>query len=140
MSNLFIDSSFLVSLFRQDDDNHELIKQNRNILEDNKCFISNGIVTEVITVLMMRTKNKQLTNLAYYFMQDNFTIVNEYEISEYNDKVFSVFKNYNVNSYKVSFIDCSSVIISNHFGFDYVVALDNGFKLFDDIKLYPINL
>ena len=30
--------------------------------------------------------------MAYYFMKDNFNIINEYEIPNFNDKVFKVFE------------------------------------------------
>ena len=41
---------------------------------------------------------------------------------------------YNKNSYKASFIDCSSVIIANNYNLDYVVSLDKFFRKFDEIN------
>ena len=85
---------------------------------------------------MMRTKNIELTKKAYRFLNDNFTIINEYDIEIFNDKVFSLFKKYNKSNYKLSFIDCSIVIIFKHYKLDSVVSFDKRFKLFDEIKLY----
>ena len=89
---------------------------------------------EIITVVMMKTKNIELTKKAYYFLNDNFIVINEFEIEKYTDKVFSIFKKYNKNSYKASFIDCSSVIIANNYNLDYVVSLDKFFRKFDEIN------
>ena len=94
---------------------------------------------EIITILMMRTKNLELTKKAYYFLENNFNIVNEYKIKNFNDKVFSVFKKYNDDNFRLSFIDCSIVIISKYYGLDKVVTFDSKFKLFNEIKLMKFN-
>lgn len=135
----FIDSSFIISLFRSNDPNHNLAKNNKSIIDEHECYISNGILREVITVLMLKTKNMDLVNLAYSYLHHNFIIVDEYRIKDYNDKVFSVFQKYNMNSMKLSFIDCSSVIIASEFGLDYIVTFDKDFKLFEDTNLLNLN-
>lgn len=87
---------------------------------------------------MMRTKNLNLTRNAYYFMIDNFTILNEYDIDKYNDKVFKVFEKYNTNRFNLGFVDCSIVVISGYYDMDYVVSFDKNFKLFEEITLYNL--
>ena len=57
----------------------------------------------------------------------------------YNDNVFAIFEKYNQNNFKVGFIDCSQVIIYNHYNLDYVVSLDNGFRLFEEIELKDLS-
>ena len=132
----FVDSSFIVSLFKETDRNHEISKEHINIIDNNECYITNGMLLEVITILMKRTKNNDIVKLAYAYLLDNFIIVDEYNIKHYNDKEMELFLKYNNNNFKVSFVDCSSIIISNHYKLDYVVSFDKGFKLFNEIQLY----
>jgi len=132
----FVDSSFIVSLFKETDSNHKISKEHINIIDNNKCYITNGILLEVITILMKRTKNNKIVKLAYAYLLDNFIIVDEYDIKHYNDKLMELLLKYNNNNFKVSFVDCSSIIISNHYKLDHVVSFDKGFKLFNEIQLY----
>lgn len=139
MSKVFVDANFIVSVFREIEDNHDKACHNLKILlSEHECYISNGIILEIITIIMMRTKDLELTKIVYYFLKDNFTIVNEYEIEKYNDRVFSIFKKYNKNTFKLSFIDCSTVVISKFFDLKYVVSFDKKFKLFNEIKVYEL--
>ena len=87
----------------------------------------------------MRTKDIELTKKAYYFLVDNFTILNEQDVERFNERVFSVFKKYNANTYNASFVDCSSVVISKQFYLDYVVSLDTFFEEFKEINLFELN-
>ena len=132
----FVDSSFIVSLFKETDSNHEIAKEHISIIDNNECYITNSILLEVITVLMKRTKDNSIVKLAYAYLLDNFIIVDEYNIKHYNHEVIELFLRYNDNNFKVSFVDCSSIIISDYYHLDYVVSFDKGFKLFDAIKLY----
>lgn len=139
MAKLFIDTSFIIPIFKRNDTNREIVQKNKNVLLENDCFISSGVLQEVIMVIMKKTKNIELTKKAYYFLVDNFTILNEQCIEKYNDRVFSIFKKYNVNTYKANYIDCSSVVIAKQFNLDYVVSLDNFFEKFEEISLLELN-
>lgn len=99
MSKLFIDANFIIALFRDSDTNHKKAVNNKKILLENDCYVSNGIINEIITIMMMRTKNIELTKKAYWFIKDNFTIINEYGIEIFNDKVFSLFTKYNEKTF-----------------------------------------
>ena len=50
--------------------------------------------------------------------------------------LFSLFKKYNKNKFKIGFIDYSHVTIYNNYNLDYIVSLDKGFKVFEEIKLH----
>ena len=52
--------------------------------------------------------------------------------------LFSLFKKYNKNKFKIGFIDCSHVTIYNNYNLDYIVSLDKGFKVFEEIKLFIV--
>lgn len=139
MNKIFIDTNFIVAIFREIEENHELaVKTCETLLNNYECCISNSIITEVVTIIMMRTKNLNLTRNAYYFMIDNFTILNEYDVDKYNDKVFKVFEKYNTNRFNLGFVDCSIVVISGYYDMDYVVSFDKNFKLFEEITLYNL--
>lgn len=138
MKKILLDSSFIIALFRKNDSlNKEAIK-NKDILIDNECYITDGILAEVITILGQKTKDISLVRIVYNFMKDNFNIIHESEINMYNDNVFALFEKYNKNNFKVGFIDCSQVTIYKQCNLDYVVSLDNRFKLFEEIKIYNL--
>lgn len=139
MNKIFIDANFIIAIFREIEENHEsAVKICQKILKNHKCYISNSIITEVVTIIMMRTKNLNLTRKAYYFMVDNFTILNEYDIDKYNDKVFKIFEKYSSNKFNLGFVDCSMVVLSEYYDIDYIISFDKNFKLFEEIKLYKV--
>lgn len=138
MSKLLIDSSFIIALFRRNDGLHQKAIENKDIL-NNDCYITDGILAEVMTIIGQKTKDISLLRIVYNYLKDNFTIIHESEINMYNDNVFAVFEKYNQNSFKVGFIDCSQVIIYDNYNLDYVVSLDNGFRLFEEIELKDLS-
>lgn len=138
MNKILIDSSFIIALFRKNDSLHEKTIKNKDILNKNECYITNGILAEVMTIIGQKTKDSSLVRLVYNYMKDNFIILNESDINMYNDNVFAIFEKYNKNNFKLGFIDCSQVIVHNNFNLDYIVSLDQGFKLFEEIELYNL--
>lgn len=139
MKKIFVDTSFIISLFRKNDSNHNIAKKLAYLINENECYISNGILIEIITILMKRTKDLNLVETIYFYLQDNFIIINEYELEDYADDVFSVFKKYNKDTFKLSFVDCSCVVISKIFDIDYVLSFDKRFELFGEIMLFDVN-
>lgn len=137
MNKLLIDSSFIIALFRRNDSLHQKAIKNKEILE-NDCYISNGILSEVITIIGQKTKDIGLVRLVYNYMKDNFTLINESEINMYNDNVFAIFEKYNKNKFRIGFIDCSQVVICKHYDLDYVVSFDDEFKQFEEIDLFGL--
>lgn len=134
---ILLDSSFIIAIFRRNDPLHQRAIKNRDILQ-NDCYVSNGIISEVITILGQKTKDITLVRLAYNYMKDNFTIIDESDINMYTDKVFAIFEKYNKNKFRLGFIDCSEVIIYDYCNLDYVVSFDSGFRLFEEIKLFEL--
>ena len=55
----------------------------------------------------------------------------------FNINIFCL-KLYNKNKFKIGFIDCSHVTIYNNYNLDYIVSLDKGFKVFEEIKLFNL--
>jgi len=138
MKKVLLDSSFIIAIFRNNDPLHQRAIENRDVLE-NDCYISNGIISEVLTILAQKTKDIALVRLVYNYMKDNFTIINESDINMYNDNVFAIFEKYNRNKFRLGFIDCSQVVIYNHYDLDYVVSFDGEFKLFEEVELFELS-
>ena len=138
MKKVLLDSSFIIAIFRNNDPLHQRAIENRDVLE-NHCYISNGIISEVLTILAQKTKDIALVRLVYNYMKDNFTIINESDINMYNDNVFAIFEKYNRNKFKLGFIDCSQVVIYNHYDLDYIVSFDAEFKLFEEVELFELS-
>ena len=138
MKKVLLDSSFIIAIFRNNDPLHQRAIENRDVLE-NDCYISNGIISEVLTILAQKTKDIALVRLVYNYMKDNFTIINESDINMYNDNVFAIFEKYNRNKFKLGFIDCSQVVIYNLYDLDYVVSFDGEFKLFEEVELFELS-
>ena len=139
MSKLLIDSSFLIALFRKNDSLNEKAILNKELLYENECYISNGILAEVITILGQKTKDISLVRTVYNYLVDNLIIIDESEIMMYNNSVFAIFEKYNKNNFKVGFIDCSQVVICEYHDLDFVVSFDKEFENFDEIKLLELN-
>ncbi|MBR3113113.1 MAG: PIN domain-containing protein [Methanobrevibacter sp.] len=137
MKKILLDSSFLVAIFRKNDSLHQRAIENRKVLE-NDCYISNGIISEVITILGQKTKDITLVRLAYNYMKDNFTIIAESDINMYNDNVFAIFEKYNKNKFRLGFIDCSQVVLYDYYDLDYIVSFDDEFKLFDEVNMLKL--
>ncbi|AMK15220.1 PIN domain-containing protein [Methanobrevibacter olleyae] len=137
MKKILLDSSFIIAIFRRKDPLHQRAIENKELLE-NDCHVSNGIISEVITILSQKTKDITLVRLAYNYMKDNFTIIDESEINMYNDNVFAIFEKYNKNKFKLGFIDCSQVVIYEHYNLDYLVSFDEEFNLFEEVKLLEL--
>ncbi len=138
MKKILLDSSFIIAIFRRNDPLHQRAMKNRDILQ-NDCYISNGIISEVITILGQKTKDIALVRLAYNYMKDNFTIIDESDINMCNDNVFAIFEKYNKNKFRLGFIDCSQVVIYEYCGLNYVVSFDKEFKQFEEINLFDLN-
>ena len=139
MGKYFLDTNFIVAIFREIEENNNLaISTCGELLSNHECYISNLVFNEIITLLMMRTKDLNLTTKAYYFLKDNLIIINEYEINRFNESVFEMFKKYNSKSFRVGFTDCSIAFLYRYYGLDYIVTFDKGFKVFDDIKLLKL--
>ena len=41
MSKLLVDASFIIALFRKNEDAYKVAKKNKNIIEEHKCYTTN---------------------------------------------------------------------------------------------------
>lgn len=133
---MFIDSSFFISFALESDENFEkanLLNEQEKI-EEQTCYISNYVINEVITVIGNKLDLNRAKE-AYYILKDNFIILNEHEIDNFNDKVMNIYEKYDT---KLSFTDSSILLLMDYYDIDTLVSFDKGFKKNKEINL--INL
>lgn len=138
MKKILVDTSFIVSLFRKNDENHRIAKENATLIENNKCYITNYVLNEVITILAMRTKDIELTKMVYYFMQDNFIIINEQDTTNFNTKVMKIFEKYNRDTFHLSFVDCSLILLFKEYNLDFLISFDKWFEKVEEIETFDL--
>ena len=66
MSKIFVDTSFIISLFKKNDSNHELTKKYSYLIDKNECYISNTILIEET---IMHLKDKQTIVIVTHNLQ-----------------------------------------------------------------------
>jgi predicted nucleic acid-binding protein len=129
---VFLDSSFLISYAIATDENHKLaIKIKKKGIFDNECYISNLVINEIVTVI----GNKVGLNLAvntYNAIKDNCSLINEHNIENFNDKVLTIYKNYNS---KLSFTDCAILETMKKNNIKKIASFDKHFKNKKNIKI-----
>ena len=124
---IFIDSTFIISLLNNDDHYHESainIVSDDELLKTNNLFTSNLVINEIVSVIGAKLGLEAAIN-AYDLLNDNCTILNEYEIKNFNEKVMDVYRS---TEAKLSFTDCSIMVVLKEFDIDSLVSFDKEFK------------
>lgn len=132
----FLDSSFILALILKTDANHEKAFELVDVLNED-CYINHNVLNEVLT-LVGRKINILAAKEVYYTLIDNFTLLNEYSIAEYNENTFKIFEYYigsNSNKAKLSFTDSSIVLTMREFEIGNLLSFDKEFKRVDGINI-----
>ena len=136
----FLDSSFILALILKTDDNFEKALELVDILNDD-CYINNNVLNEVLT-LVGRKIDISAAREVYYTLIDNFTILNEYSIAEYNENTFRIFEAFvgvSSKKAKLSFTDSSIILTMKEFGINNLVSFDKEFKRVEGIRCISKN-
>ncbi len=131
---VFLDTSFIIALAFENDDNNARAVELKYILSED-CYINNSIVNEVVTVSNNKgdaTKAQTMFN----FLIDNFTVINEYNIINYNSKTMT---NFNKHKGKLSFTDSGIITTMVEQSIDKLVTFDKAFKKESRIEVIGIN-
>lgn len=139
MKKFLLDTNFIVSSILPNDELHKKaveLEMEQNITSSNKCYVSNQIITEVMNILGQKD-SVQIAKDTYHMITDNFTILNEYEISNFNDIVFENYLKLNENNkkHKLGFTDCSIITIAELYSLDGIVTFDKEFLKNQTIKI-----
>ncbi|WP_406531520.1 type II toxin-antitoxin system VapC family toxin [Methanobrevibacter sp.] len=127
---VFLDTSFIIALAFDNDENNKRAVEFKNILSED-CYINNSIVNEVVTVSNNKGDSTK-AGIMFNFLVDNFTIINEYNIINYNDKTMFNFNNHNG---KLSFTDSGIITTMVEHDIKKLVTFDKAFKKEDQIEV-----
>lgn len=129
----FIDSSFLIALALDKDTNKEKAIRLSEVLTE-ECYISDNIIDEVVTVVNLKGNYTQAIKM-YHFMIDNFKIINEHEIVNFNEKSINIFEKFQG---KLSFTDSAIIVTMLEYNIDNLVSFDKEFGKEDRINVIGI--
>jgi predicted nucleic acid-binding protein len=127
---VFLDTSFIIALAFDNDENNKRAVEFKNILSED-CYINNSIVNEVVTVSNNKGDSTK-AGIMFNFLVDNFTIINEYNIINYNDKTMFNFNNHNG---KLSFTDSGIITTMVEHDIKKLVTFDKAFKNESQIEI-----
>lgn len=136
MKDILIDTNFIVAYLLELDESHKraiYLEDEKGILNNN-LFITNHIIDEVITIIGQKASPKDANNV-YKLIKDNFIIINEYEITDFNDKVMGIYNKLNKNKQKIGFTDCTIIETAKFYDLDAIVTFDKCFKNNGIIKI-----
>lgn len=126
MTKLLLDTNFIISLLIENDEKHDrTIELKKEGIFNNECYITNLVIQEVFTVLGLITKDVNVVEKVYEMIKDNFSLINEYTIHKFNDKVATI---YYKNETKLSFVDSSLILVLKNYDFDSIVSFDKDLK------------
>ena len=126
MTKYFIDTNILVAYILEYDDLHEdVIKVfNKYDLENQDCYISNHVLDEIITIIG-QYEGSNLAYQTYLMIKDNFTILNEYYIPNFNSQVMNLYKTENTNDkQKIGFTETSIIELIKYYEIDTLITFD----------------
>lgn len=128
---IFLDASFLVSFFSEDEIYHraiELLKEFENN-QNKKMIISYGVINEVINVLNNKLKvDREVINYAYEFMNNELIIIND--IPYFNNTMDIINRFY---PKRMPFFDCLYIAIMKDLGINEIATFDKHFNNIDQI-------
>lgn len=134
---ILFDTNFIVAYILKSDETHNravLLEDNENIF-DNERFITNHIIDEVVTIIGQKS-NPEGALKVYRFLKDNFTIINEYDCFDFNDRVMARYKKMNnENKQKIGFTDTSIIETAKLFELDGIVTFDKEFQNNDEVDI-----
>lgn len=130
---IFLDTSFIVALVNDNDELHEKALQlkNRGILDQNDCYVSNLVISEVVTVVGNRL-GSSISVLTYSLLLELCFLLNEYTNRNFNNDVMFIYEKY---ENKFSFVDCSIIELMEENNINNLISYDKEFRNVDNINV-----
>lgn len=128
----FLDTSFIIAYAIATDNQHTKTNSLEDIILNNSCYINNSILNECITVSYNKTKSLKISQELYYIIIDNFKILNEYNIVNYNAKTMDLFKKHEG---KLSFTDSGIITTMKENNINNLLTFDSQFKKEESINV-----
>lgn len=132
-AKVFLDTSFILALAFDNDDNNKSAVDLKNVFSED-CYINNSILNEVVTVSNNKGDSTK-AKIMFNFLIDNFTIINEYNITNYNSKTMLTF---NKHEGKLSFTDSGIITTMVEHDIGKLVTFDKAFKKESRIEVMGI--
>lgn len=132
-AKVFLDTSFIIALAFDNDDNNKSAIELKNVFSED-CYINNSILNEVVTVSNNKGDSTK-AKIMFNFLIDNFTIINEYNITNYNSKTMLTF---NKHEGKLSFTDSGIITTMVEHDIGKLVTFDKAFKKESRIEVIGI--
>ncbi len=132
----FLDTSFILAIVLNSDSNYKKAVNLAYVLNE-KCYINNNVLNEVLTLIGRKLDINSAKEL-YYNIIDSFELLNEYDISNYNSENFNIFEKYvgeNSKKTKLSFTDSSIILTMKEYNIPNLVSFDKEFKKVKGINL-----
>ncbi|WP_303247455.1 type II toxin-antitoxin system VapC family toxin [uncultured Methanobrevibacter sp.] len=132
----FLDTSFILAIVLDSDSNYKKAVNLAYVLNE-KCYINNNVLNEVLTLIGRKLDINSAKEL-YYNIIDSFELLNEYDISNYNSENFNIFEKYvgeNSKKSKLSFTDSSIILTMKEYNIPNLVSFDKEFKKVKGINL-----
>lgn len=132
----FLDTSFILAIVLDSDSNYKKAVNLAYVLNE-KCYINNNVLNEVLTLIGRKLDINSAKEL-YYNIIDSFELLNEYDISNYNSENFNIFEKYvgeNSKKTRLSFTDSSIILTMKKYNIPNLVSFDKEFKKVKGINL-----
>lgn len=132
----FLDTSFILAIVLDSDSNYKKAVNLAYVLNE-KCYINNNVLNEVLTLIGRKLDINSAKEL-YYNIIDSFELLNEYDISNYNSENFNIFEKYvgeNSKKTRLSFTDSSIILTMKEYNIPNLVSFDKEFKKVKGINL-----
>ncbi len=132
----FLDTSFILAIVLNSDSNYKKAVNLAYVLNE-KCYINNNVLNEVLTLISRKLDINSAKEL-YYNIIDSFELLNEYDISNYNSENFNIFEKYvgeNSKKTRLSFTDSSIILTMKEYNIPNLVSFDKEFKKVKGINL-----
>ena len=135
MNNYFLDTSFIIAYMIGSDNQHHKTESLENIILNNDCCINNSVLNECVSVSFNKSKDLDISQEVYYILVDNFKIIDEYEILNFNDKTMDIFTKHEG---KLSFTDSGIITTMVENEIECLLTFDNQFKYEDSIRVIGV--
>jgi len=128
----FLDTSFLIAYAISTDNQHKKTTLFEDIILNNPCYINNSVLNECVSVSYNKTKSLEISHEVYYILNDNFTILNEYNINNFNAKTLMLFNKHNG---KLSFTDAGIITTMLENNIENLLTFDKQFQKENEINV-----
>lgn len=131
---IFLDSSFLVSLGVDSDQNHNIAEEIKESLKERRygeALISDYVFDEIVTVTLQKTKSLERARKVGDNLRKSMRIIGiDREIFEESWRIFK-----NQKNTKFSFTDCSIIAVMDANGIKNIATFDKDFKKVEEINV-----